>query len=166
MLNQVTLIGRLTRDPELRYTPGNGDAVCNFGLAVQRPFTNRQGEREADFINIVTWRKLAETCANNLGKGRMVAVNGRLQMRNYETQEGQQRRVAEVVADYVQFLDWPKDDRRSGSSYDGETSSNEGSTSMTTSNSSSSGSSDVGSTRDEFGLGGEEYQVDEDDVPF
>ncbi len=151
MLNQIVLIGRLTRDPELRYTPGNGVAVCNFGLAVQRPFTNRQGEREADFINIVTWQKLAEHCANHLGKGRMVAVTGRLQMRSYENQEGQKRRVADVVAENVQFLDWPK----GGQSGSGNTD--------------NSGSSNTGSGQtpgDEFGLGGEDYQVEDDDVPF
>lgn len=108
MLNRIVLIGRLTRDPELRYTP-NGIAVANFSLAVDRPYTNQQGERETDFINIVVWRKLAETCANHLGKGRLVAVDGSLQVRSYETQEGQRRIVAEVVAENVRFLDRPKD---------------------------------------------------------
>nr|WP_240503532.1 single-stranded DNA-binding protein [Natranaerobius trueperi] len=149
----MVLIGRLTRDPELRYTPGNGVAVCNFSLAVERPFTNRQGEREADFINIVTWRKQAEQCANHLGKGRLVAVNGRLQMRSYETQDGQTRRVAEVVGESVRFLDWPKNsNKNSGSNYSESGFGNQGS-------SDNSGS-------DQFGFGGEEYQVDDDDVPF
>jgi single-strand DNA-binding protein len=106
LLNRVILIGRLTRDPEMRYTT-TGIGVCQFSLAVNRPFTNRAGEREVDFIDIVTWRQLAETCANYLGKGRLVAVEGRLQIRSYETQEGQKRRVAEVVADNVRFLDRP-----------------------------------------------------------
>jgi single-strand DNA-binding protein len=110
MLNRVILIGRLTRDPELRYTP-NGVAVASFGIAVERPFTNQQGEREVDFINIVVWRKQAENCANHLGKGRLVAIEGRLQVRSYENSEGQKRTVSEVVADSVQFLDWPKDAR-------------------------------------------------------
>lgn len=108
VLNTVILIGRLTRDPEMRYTT-SGIPVARFSLAVDRPFTNQNGERETDFIDIVTWRKLAETCTNNLGKGRLVAVEGRLQIRPYETQDGQKRRAAEVVADTVQFLDWPKD---------------------------------------------------------
>jgi len=108
MLNKIILIGRLTRDPELRYTP-NGVAVCNYSLAVERPFTNREGEREVDFIRIVCWRKLAETCANQLGKGRLVAVDGRLQIRSYEDQQGQKRNAAEVVAGNVRFLDWPSD---------------------------------------------------------
>lgn len=108
MLNRVVLIGRLVRDPELRYTP-SGAAVANFTIAVDRPFTNKQGTKETDFIDIVSWQKLAETVANNLGKGRLVAVEGRLQVRSYETQEGQKRKAAEVVADNVRFLDWPKD---------------------------------------------------------
>lgn len=108
MFNKVILIGRLTRAPELRYT-ASGIAVARFTLAVDRSFTNQQGEREVDFIDIVVWRKLAEVCTDNLGKGRLVAVEGRLQIRSYETQEGQKRRVAEVVAENVRFLDWPKD---------------------------------------------------------
>lgn len=108
LLNRIVLIGRLTRDPELRYTT-SGIAVANFTLAVDRPFTNQQGEREADFIRIITWRKLAEVCAQNLGKGRLVAVDGRLQVRSYDDQNGIRRQVAEVVAETVRFLDWPKD---------------------------------------------------------
>lgn len=104
MLNRVVLIGRLTADPQLRYTQ-NGTAVTTFTLAVQRNFANQQGEREADFIDIVAWRKLAELCANFLSKGRLTAVEGRLQIRSYEAQDGTRRRVAEVVADNVQFLD-------------------------------------------------------------
>lgn len=100
MLNRVILIGRLTRDPELKYTP-SGVAVCNFTLAVNRKF-NRD---DTDFIDIVVWRGLAENCANYLNKGRLAAVEGRLQIRSYETQEGQKRKVAEVVADDVRFLD-------------------------------------------------------------
>jgi single-strand DNA-binding protein len=108
MLNQVVLIGRLTRDPELKYTPGNGIPVATFTLACDRPFTNQEGEREADFINIVTWRKLAENCANYLQKGSLAAVTGRLQIRSYEDSEGVKRKVAEVVADNVRFLDSKK----------------------------------------------------------
>jgi len=112
LLNKVILIGRLTQDPELRYTP-NGTPVTSFTLAVDRQFTNRQGERETDFINIVVWQKLAENCANHLGKGRLVAVDGRLQIRSFDDSQGIRRRVAEVVANDVRFLDWPKDDRES-----------------------------------------------------
>ncbi|MBT9260008.1 MAG: single-stranded DNA-binding protein [Clostridiales bacterium] len=107
MLNLVVLIGRLTRDPELRYT-ASGTPVGRFTLAVDRPFQNAQGERETDFIDVVVWRQLAETCANHLARGRLVAVTGRLQIRSYEAQDGQRRRVAEVVADDVRFLDRPR----------------------------------------------------------
>ncbi len=108
MLNKIVLIGRLVRDPNLNYT-GAGIAVTNFTIAVDRSFTNQSGERETDFIDIVTWRKLAEICANHLGKGRLVAVEGRLQIRSYEDTEGIRRKVAEVVADQVQFLDRAKE---------------------------------------------------------
>jgi single-strand DNA-binding protein len=110
-INTIILIGRLTRDPELRYTP-NGVAVANFDLAVDRPTTNQQGEREADFIRIVAWQKQAELCANYLKKGRMVAVEGRLQIRSYDTQDGQKRKVAEVVANRVQFLERAQGDNK------------------------------------------------------
>lgn len=104
MLNRVILIGRLTKDPELRYTP-NGVATCTFTLAVDRPFTNAQKEKETDFINIVTWRQLAETCANYLRKGRLTAVEGRMQVRNYDNNEGRKVYVTEVIADNVRFLE-------------------------------------------------------------
>jgi single-strand DNA-binding protein len=107
MLNRVILIGRLTRDPELRYTPA-GVAVAQFTLAVDRPFVNSQTrEREADFIPIVTWRQLAETCANYLRKGRLAAVEGRMQVRSYDNNEGRKVYVTEVVADNVRFLESP-----------------------------------------------------------
>ncbi|MCR2805342.1 single-stranded DNA-binding protein [Paenibacillus soyae] len=105
MLNRVILIGRLTRDPELRYTPA-GVAVTQFTLAVDRPFSGGEGrEREADFIPVVTWRQLAETCANYLRKGRLTAVEGRIQVRNYENNEGKRVYVTEVIADNVRFLE-------------------------------------------------------------
>lgn len=102
-MNKVVLIGRLTKDIELKYTP-NGVAVASFYLAVNRNFTNSQGEREADFIPVQVWRKQAENCAKYLGKGRLVAVSGRIQTRSYE-QDGQRRYTWEVVADEVKFLD-------------------------------------------------------------
>lgn len=104
MLNQIVLIGRLVRDPELRYTP-SGVPVAQFALAVDRPFTNAQGQRETDFFDIVVWRKQAELVSAHLQKGRLVAVQGLLQTRSYETPEGQRRKVYEIVADRVTFLD-------------------------------------------------------------
>lgn len=108
MLNKVILIGRLVADPQLRYTQ-QGTAVTSFTLAVNRSFVSQGGEREADFIDIVTWRKLAEVCANHLNKGRLVAVEGRLQIRSYDDQNGTRRKAAEIVADQVQFLDRGRD---------------------------------------------------------
>ena len=102
-MNKVFLIGRLTRDPELRYT-GNNTAVASFSIAVNRNFTNQQGEREADFFNVTVWRKQAENVKNYLSQGSQVAVEGRLQTRNYEDKDGQKRYVTEVVADNVEFL--------------------------------------------------------------
>ena len=104
MLNRVILVGNLTRDPELRYTSNGGVAVVRFTVAVNRKFTNQQGEREADFINIVAWRALAENCGNYLKKGSLVAIEGRIQTRSYENQEGRTVYVTEVVADDVRFL--------------------------------------------------------------
>lgn len=107
MLNKIILIGRLTQDPELRYTP-SGNAVASFGLAVERPYTNQAGEREVDFITIIVWRKLAETVANHLQKGRLVAIDGRIQQQRWE-KDGQKYSRLVVVAENVKFLDWPKD---------------------------------------------------------
>lgn len=104
MLNKVILIGRLTRDPELRYTP-SGKAVANFSLAVDRARQSGSGERETDFIDIVVWERQAEICAQYLGKGRLVAVEGRLQIRSYDAQDGTRRKAAEVVAQSVRFLE-------------------------------------------------------------
>lgn len=109
MINRVVLVGRLTADPELRYTPA-GVAVANFSLAVNRPFTNQQGEKEADFISIVVWRKQAENAAEYLKKGRLVGVEGRMQTRHYDNAEGKRVYVVEVVADNVQFLESNRQD--------------------------------------------------------
>ncbi len=102
-MNKVFLIGRLTRDPELRYT-GSNTAVATFSIAVNRNFSNQNGEREADFINIVVWRKQAENVKNYLSQGSQVAIDGRIQTRSYDDQQGQKRYVTEVVADNVEFL--------------------------------------------------------------
>ena len=104
-LNRVILVGNLTRDPELRFTP-SGSPVAGFGLAVNRTYTNKQGEKveNVDFFNIVVWAKLAELCTEYLKKGRPVALEGRLQSRSWETEDGQKRSVVEVVAENVQFL--------------------------------------------------------------
>ena len=115
MLNKSIIIGRLTKDPELKYTQ-NGIAVTNFTVAVNRNFKNQQGEQEADFIPVVVWRKLAETCCQYLGKGRLVAVSGKIQTRSYDDKDGIRRYITEIVADEVQFLDYKdkKDDSIDG----------------------------------------------------
>lgn len=104
MLNRVVLVGRLTRDPDLRYTP-NGIAVANFNIACNRPFKNQNGENEADFINCVVWRKTAENLANYMKKGSMIGVDGRLQSRSYENKDGKMVFVTEIVAESIQFLE-------------------------------------------------------------
>lgn len=101
-MNKVILVGRLAQDPEVRYTP-NGKAVASFSIAVSR--YAGQGKETADFIPIVAWEKLAEICGNNLTKGRRVLVEGRLQIRSYDAADGQKRRIAEVVAQNIEFLD-------------------------------------------------------------
>jgi single-strand DNA-binding protein len=104
MMNRVVLVGRLTKDPDLRYTP-NGVPVATFTLAVNRPFSSQSGDREADFINCVVWRKPAENVANFLKKGSLAGVDGRIQTRNYEGQDGKRVYVTEVQAESVQFLE-------------------------------------------------------------
>ncbi|WP_062307081.1 single-stranded DNA-binding protein [Alicyclobacillus sendaiensis] len=115
MLNRVILIGRLTADPELRYT-NNGTAVASFTLAVDRMRSGPNGERQTDFINVVVWQKQAEVVAQYLQKGRLAAVDGRLQIRSYDNRDGQRVRVAEVVAETVRFLDRGPDQAQ-GSGY-------------------------------------------------
>lgn len=151
MLNRVILIGRLTRDPELRYTP-NGVAVTQFTLAVDRPFTNQGGEREADFIPVVTWRQLAETCANYLRKGRLAAVEGRIQVRNYENNEGKRVYVTEVIADNVRFLESANRGNNEGSS-NGRSSQNNNNNSR-------------GNNQDPFSDDGKPIDISDDDLPF
>ena len=104
-MNKAILIGRLTRDPEIRYTSSNR-AVCQFTVAIDRPFTNQaSGQREADFINVVAWDKTGENVGKYMTKGRLIAVEGRIQTRNYENNEGRRVYVTEVVASNVQFLE-------------------------------------------------------------
>lgn len=137
-LNAVILIGRLTKDPELRYTQ-SGKAVCRMRLAVDRGTAGPEGEKQVDFIDIIAWEKLAENCTNHLAKGRLVCVQGRLQVRQIVNPEtGARREKAEVVAYTVRFLDWGK----SGQSGNGENG-QDGAPSM-----------------------GEEFEVDDEDVPF
>ena len=126
MLNHITIMGRLTRDPELRRT-GSGIAVASFSLAVDRDFSPRDGgERKTDFIDCVAWRQTGEFVSKYFTKGRMAVVSGRLQIRSWTDKEGNKRRTAEVVADNVYFGD-SKRDEQGGSSYSGNSYGNYGS---------------------------------------
>ena len=119
MLNHITIMGRLTRDPELRRT-GSGIAVASFTLAVDRDFSPRDGgERETDFIDCVAWRQTGEFVSKYFTKGRMAVVSGRLQIRSWTDKDGNKRRTAEVVADNVYFGDSKRDGDNGGSSYGG-----------------------------------------------
>ncbi|MCJ0907735.1 single-stranded DNA-binding protein [Mammaliicoccus sciuri] len=120
MINKAVLVGRLVRDPEYRTTP-SGVQVATFTLAVNRTFTNQQGEREADYINCVVFRKTAENVNQYLSKGKLAGVDGRLQSRSYDNKEGQKVFVTEVVCDSVQFLE-PKDSQNGSDSYQNGTS--------------------------------------------
>lgn len=151
-LNRVVLIGRLTADPNLRYLP-NGTATTSFTLACDRPFQTG-GEREADFIPIVCWRQLAETCANYLKKGRLTAVEGRIQVRNYTNNEGKKVFVTEVIADNVRFLE---SNREGGGAR--EESSASGSRTGNTSNTRND-------SRDPFQDDGVPIDISESDLPF
>ena len=121
MLNHITIMGRLTRDPELRRT-GSGIAVASFTLAVDRDFSPRDGgERETDFIDCVAWRQTGEFVSKYFTKGRMAVVSGRLQIRSWTDKDGNKRRSAEVVADNVYFGDSRRDGDNAGASYGGNT---------------------------------------------
>lgn len=160
MMNRVMLVGRLTKDPDLRYTPA-GVAVATFTLAVNRTFTNQQGEREADFINCVVWRKPAENVANFLKKGSMAGVDGRVQTRNYEGNDGKRVYVTEIVAESVQFLE-PKQNAVEGSTPNNNQ--NEANYSNNNKNGSYRASSSQNS--DSFANEGKPIDISDDDLPF
>lgn len=110
-MNKVILIGRAARDPELKFTPGTGTAVCTLTIAVDRPYS-KDKQKEADFVPIVIWGKQAENTASYVAKGKLLGVSGRIQVRNYDAKDGSKRYVTEVVADEVQFLEWSNDNKR------------------------------------------------------
>lgn len=143
MINRVILEGRLTRDPELRYNP-SGIAITTFTLAVDRAFKNSNGEREADFIRIVAWRQLAEICANNLKKGRLISVEGRWQTGSYENNEGQRVYTNDCVIDSMHFLGRNDGDQPDTSSTDRRPNNNQ----------------------DPFSEDGKPIDISDDDLPF
>ena len=159
-MNKVILIGRLTRDPELRYTSSN-IPTATFSIAVDRTFTNQNGEREADFINIVVWRKQAENCKNYLTKGSQVAIEGRIQTRSYDGQDGQKRYVTEVVADNVQFLG-TRGQNTNGGSMDSQPAFNDNATPYDFA--SAPQTTDV--SNDPFADFGSSIEISDDELPF
>lgn len=120
-MNKVVLIGRLTKDPELKFTPGTGTAVATFTVAVDRKFS-KDGQREADFIPVVVWGKQAESTANYMGKGKLIGISGRIQTRSYEAKDGTRRYVTEVIAEEVQFLEWGNGNKSAGASFNNSSS--------------------------------------------
>lgn len=156
MINNLTLVGRLTKDPDLKYT-GNGTAVAAFTLAVNRNFTNQSGEREADFINCVIWRKPAETLANYAKKGVLIGVTGRIQTRSYDNQQGQKVYVTEVVADNFQLLESKKADSSQNTQGGGVSNSQTNNYTRNQQNTNSA-------TADPFG--NSSIDINDDDLPF
>lgn len=167
MINNVVLVGRLTKDVELRYTPAN-QAVATFTLAVNRTFKNANGEREADFINIVIWRQAAENLANWAKKGALIGITGRIQTRNYENAQGQRVYVTEVVADNFQMLEsrGTREGGQTGGGYtpSASTTSNFGG-SQSAQPQASSPAPDFGRDSDPFS-GGTPMNLSDDDLPF
>ena len=153
-MNKVILIGRMTKDPEMRTTT-SGIANTTFSIAVQRTFTNQNGEREADFINCVSWRKQAENIAKYCAKGSQVAVEGRIQTRSYDHQDGTKRYVTEVLADNVTFLGSKGSNSNTSFSNESEFNNVDNSDIQTT---------DI--TEDPFKDFGSEVELSDDDLPF
>jgi single-strand DNA-binding protein len=177
MLNRAVLTGRLTRDVDLRYTQ-SGIAVGSFSLAVDRSFTNQQGEREADFINCVIWRKSAENFANFTHKGSLVGIDGRIQTRNYENQQGQRVYVTEVVVDNFALLEPRGARNNSGNQQNGNAPQqnngnanpfDNGSTNQPNNNSGSNNGNNAnnsGNPGDPFANSGDSIDISDDDLPF
>ncbi|MDZ5710608.1 single-stranded DNA-binding protein [Jeotgalibacillus haloalkalitolerans] len=171
MMNRVVLVGRLTKDPDLRYTP-SGVAVATFTLAVNRAFTNQQGDREADFINCVVWRRPAENVANFLKKGSLAGVDGRIQTRSYDNQEGKRVYVTEVNAESVQFLE-PKNasgGQSGGGSYGGnqgyQDNNNFGQNQPRENQSNQNNQNYTRVDKDPFSNDGQPIDISDDDLPF
>ena len=153
-MNRAIIIGRLTKDPEMR-TTSSGIASTTFTVAVSRPFTSQNGEREADFLNCVAWRKQAENIAKYCTKGSQVAVEGRIQTRTYDAQDGSKRYVTEIIADNVTFLGSKGGSSMPSNNYEG--------------NNNSNSSKDIQTTNlneDPYANMGEEVALSDDDLPF
>lgn len=164
MINNVVLVGRVVRDPELRYTPQN-TAVATFTIAVNRRFKNAQGEREADFINCVIWRQSAENLANWAKKGALIGVTGSIQVRNYENKEGQRVYVTEVLADNFQMLE-SRAAREGGSGSYSTPQQQQSQNRPFAGSNSSAGNSTPDFGRDADPFGGSPMEISDDDLPF
>ena len=173
MINRVVLVGRLTRDPELR-TTGSGISVATFTLAVDRQYTNAQGERGADFISCVIWRKSAENFCNFTSKGSLVGIDGRIQTRSYDNKDGQRVYVTEVVVDNFALLESRKDREARGQN-GGYTPNNNGNfgnqntnntPNMGASNQNNTANNGPDNTQDQFAGSGDTIDISDDDLPF
>lgn len=166
-MNKAILIGRLTRDPELRYTSSNR-AVCQFTVAIDRPFTNQaSGQREADFINVVAWDKTGENVGKYMTKGRLVAVEGRIQTRNYDNNEGRKVYVTEVVANNVQFLESKNTATNANVSFNNMPEPPVEKTPYDfANNNETSSSSTMDTENDPFASFGEQVEISDNDLPF
>lgn len=162
-MNKVLLIGRLTRDPELRYT-GSNIPVASFSLAVNRNFTNQAGEREADFINIVVWRKQAENVKKYLLQGSQVAIDGRIQTRSYDDKDGNKRYVTEVVADNVEFLGSKSSNTNNSTSNNTSSNENQGPTPYDFDKAPDTKGTDV--DNNPFADFGSSIEISDDELPF
>lgn len=175
-MNKAILIGRLTRDPELRYTSSNR-AVCQFTIAIDRPFTNQtSGQRETDFINVVVWDRTAENVGKYMAKGRLIAVEGRIQTRNYDNNEGRKVYVTEVIATNVQFLESRNAVAQSGNSFSSmpeppvertpyDFAEDTTSSTPATSNNSTP-TMNIEDEKDPFASFGEQIEISDNDLPF
>ena len=156
-MNKVILIGRLTKDPELRYIASTGNAVANFSIAVDRAFAGKDGQKQTDFFNIIVWGKQAENAANYLAKGSQVAIRGQIQNRSYETPNGEKRYVTEIIAENIQFLGRPNNSQKDDSF----------SQSSSSNNFMPSGYEEEVNTFSPKGLDDDGYRaLEDDDVPF
>jgi len=167
MLNRALLTGRLTRDPELRYA-ASGTAFVQATLAVDRQFKNQQGEREADFINLVIWRKAAENFANFTHKGSLVGIDGRIQTRTYENKQGQRVYVTEINVDNFSLLEPRQDnDQQPNNNYSSQTPNNNArNASSNSSQQNQNTQSNYGNQNNDFGNGGQSIDLADDELPF
>lgn len=164
MLNRAILTGRLTRDPELRYTT-SGTAIVQATIAVDRQFKNQQGEREADFINLVIWRKAAENFANFTHKGSLVGIDGRIQTRTYENKQGQRVYVTEINVDSFSLLEPRQDNNQQpNNNYSSQAPNNNATSNSSRQN--QNAQSNYGNQNNDFDNGGQSIDLADDELPF